>query len=382
MGLASVLRRFPSVLMAWRNLGRNRTRTALAVLGIVIGVIAIASLGMAGVALEQQATSSLGGLTDEASISPGDDIDTDGITDEQVETVRNIAPGTTVIPQKTNSTELSARNGEEANVQVTGVTNAAPLYEIAVGDEPTRLETGALISESTAQTLGLEIGDPVEYEGKIFRVRGFIASDSGFGPDGGGELVLPLSALNEQDYYDSVTVIAEDGDAATEAANSIEDYFNDEDEEILSVTTYGSVQEDITSFTDTLELALLGIGSISLFVASVAILNVMLMSTIERRGEIGVLRAVGVRRGEVLRMILTEAAFLGAVGGVLGAAGSLAVGLVIFYVLVGDPVLALGWSSSRYLLYGFTFALVASVLSGVYPAWKAANESPVDALRG
>ncbi|WP_425515052.1 ABC transporter permease [Halorubrum ezzemoulense] len=382
MGRTSVLRRFPSVLMAWQNLGRNRTRTALAVLGIVVGVIAIASLGMAGVALEQQATSSLGGLTDQATISPGEDIDTDGITDAQAETIRDLLPGVTVIPQKTNFTELSARNGEEANVQVTGLTNPAPLYDLSVGTEPTRLETGALISESTAQTLGLEIGDPIEYEGQLFRIRGFIASQSGFGSDGGGELVLPLSALNQQDDYNSVTIIAEDGDAATEAATTIEEHFNEDDDEVLSVTTYASVQENISSFTDTLELALLGIGSISLFVASVAILNVMLMSTIERRGEIGVLRAVGVRRGEILRMILTEAAFLGVVGGLVGAAGSLVVGVVMFNVLAGDPALALAWSSSRYLLYGFIFALVASILSGIYPAWKAANESPVDALRG
>ncbi|TKX72764.1 ABC transporter permease [Halorubrum sp. GN11_10-6_MGM] len=368
--------------MAWRNLGRNRTRTALAVLGIVIGVIAIASLGMAGVALEQQATSSLGSLTDQAIVSPGEDIDTDGLTETQVETIRDVAPATTVIPQKTNRTELSARNGEKANVQVTGLENPAPLYDIAVGDAPTRLETGTLISESTARTLGLEIGDPIEYDGQLFRIRGLIASDSGFGPDSGGELVLPLSAFNEQDYYNSVTIIAEDGPAATDAANAIEAHFNEDDDEVLSVTTYASVQENITSFTDTLELALLGIGSISLFVASVAILNVMLMSTIERRGEIGVLRAVGVRRGEVLRMILIEAAFLGVVGGIVGAAGSLAVGCVIFHLLANDPALALAWSSSRYLLYGFTFALVASVLSGIYPAWKAANESPVDALRG
>jgi putative ABC transport system permease protein len=108
----------------------------------------------------------------------------------------------------------------------------------------------------------------------------------------------------------------------------------------------------------------------------------MLMSTIERRGEIGVLRAVGVRRGEVLRMILTEAAFLGAVGGLVGSAGSLVVGLALFQVLTGDAALALEWSSSRYLLYGMLFALIASVLSGIYPAWTAANESPVDALRG
>ncbi|MFD1571881.1 ABC transporter permease [Halorubrum laminariae] len=382
MAVASYLRRFPSVLMAWRNLGRNRARTALAMLGIVIGVMAIVSLGMTGVALEQQATANLGNLANEVSVSPGEDIETDGITDDQVETIRDIAPATTVIPQKSNATELTARNGAEANVQVTGVTNPAPLYDIATGDEPTRLQTGALITESTAEQLGLQLGDPVEYGGQIYRIRGFIAAESGFGPSGGGELALPESALNEQEYYNSVTVITEDGETSTATANAIEAEFNDADEEILTATSFASVQEDISSFTNTLELALLGIGSISLFVASVAILNVMLMSTIERRGEIGVLRAVGVRRGEVLRMILTEAAFLGGVGGLIGSAGSLVVGLALFHVLTGEATLALEWSSSRYLLYGMLFALVASILSGIYPAWTAANESPVDALRG
>jgi putative ABC transport system permease protein len=351
-------------------------------LGIVIGVMAIASLGMTGVALEQQATSNLENLANEVSVSPGEDIETDGITAEQVATIRDVAPAATVIPQKSNATELTARNGAEANVQVTGVTNPAPLYDIASGDDPTRLQTGALISASTAEQLGLQLGDPVEYDGQIYRIRGFIAAESGFGPSGGGELVLPESALSDQEYYNSVTVIAADGEASTATANAIEAEFNDADDEILTATSFASVQENISSFTDTLELALLGIGSISLFVASVAILNVMLMSTIERRGEIGVLRAVGVRRGEVLRMILTEAAFLGAVGGLVGSAGSLVVGLALFQVLTGDATLALEWSSSRYLLYGMLFALIASVLSGIYPAWTAANESPVDALRG
>jgi ABC-type transport system, involved in lipoprotein release, permease component len=131
-----------------------------------------------------------------------------------------------------------------------------------------------------------------------------------------------------------------------------------------------------------LNLALLGIGSISLVVASVAILNVMLMSTIERRGEIGVLRAVGIRRGEVLRMILAEAAFLGLLGGIVGAALSVGTGLVVFQLLAGDRLAVFGWPSIRYVVGGFGFAVVASVLSGLYPAWKAANDPPVEALRG
>ncbi|WP_425433176.1 ABC transporter permease [Halarchaeum grantii] len=369
--------------MAWRNLGRNRMRTALAALGIIIGVIAIASLGMATVALQQQASSQLGSLTNQVSASAGDDLDTDGLTDDQISSMESIATDATVVPQKSNSTELTSRSGESAWVSVTGVTNASALYDVAEGESPTRLTTGALITNSTAQTLGLELGDPIEYDGQLYRIRGLIESESGFGLGGGrGELVLPMSALSDQNYYDSVTIIAADGDAASELADELDAYFNTDDETDVQIQSYANIQENIGGFMDTLQTALLGIGGISLVVASVAILNVMLMSVIERRGEIGVLRAVGIRRGEVLRMILAEAAFLGVLGGLVGALGSLAVGLILFQVLAGDATLAFQWASVKYLVYGIAFAVIASVLSGFYPAWKAANESPVEALRG
>ncbi|SDY37618.1 ABC transporter permease [Halobellus clavatus] len=380
MSIRDLLWQLPSVGMAWRNLGRSRVRTALATLGIIIGVVAIASLGMAGVAIQQQATSNLGGIADEVTIRSGTDSTTDGVTQEQVDRIRDVAGDATVIPEKTNSTTLTARDGSERFVSVTGLTRASTLYEVSSGDNPDRLRSGALLTNSTARQLGLEIGDPVEYDGQLYRIRGLIESGGG-GFGGGSELVLPLSALRDQNYYDSVTIVASDGDEAQRISDAVETRFNEGDEEILSVTSFASIQENVGSFLDTLNLALLGIGSISLIVASVAILNVMLMSTIERRGEIGVLRAVGIRRGEVLRMILAEAAFLGIIGGFVGAALSLGVGLVAFEVLAGDATLVFGWASVRYLLLGFGFAVVASLLSGLYPAWKAANDPPVEALR-
>jgi putative ABC transport system permease protein len=381
VSVADLLWRFPSALMAWRNLGRNRVRTGLAALGIVIGVIAIASLGMAGAAIQQQAATDLGGLASEVTVIAGEDSEQDGLTDDQVAEMRAIAGDAPVVPQKSNATRLTSRSGEEVFVSVTGVEQASVLYNVSQGDAPDRLESGALISASTAEQLELEIGDPVEYDGRLYRIRGIIESDGGFG-GGGNELVLPLSALSDQDYYDSVTIEAADGEQATAISEGLEARFNEGDEEVISVTNFAGVQEDIDSFLNTLNLALLGIGSISLVVASVAILNVMLMSTIERRGEIGVLRAVGIRRGEVLRMILTEAAFLGVIGGLLGALVSLGVGMLMFDLIAGDALLVFGWSSFRYLFYGFGFAVFASLLSGLYPAWKAANDRPVDALRG
>jgi putative ABC transport system permease protein len=376
------LRRFPSVQMAWRNLGRNRVRTALAALGIVIGVVAIASLGIAGTAIQQQATADLGSLTNEVTVSAGADSDEDHVTEAQLDEIRGLVTNAEVVPQRTDAATVSSR-GQSVRVSVTAVADPRPLYEVSSGEIPTQLQNGALLTNETARQLGLEIGDPIEYDGGVYRIRGLIESESGFGP-GGNELVVPLSAIDEEGY-DTVTIVAADGDAAVALTETLEERFNRdgrEEREELSVTNFASAQESIGSFLDTLRLALLGIGSISLIVASVAILNVMLMSTIERKGEIGVLRAVGIRRGEVLRMILAEAAFLGVVGGLVGVVASLAIGLVIFQLVTGDPAAALGWESARYLVYGFGFAVAASVVSGIYPAWKAANERPVEALRG
>ncbi len=204
------LRRFPSVEIAWQNLGRNRARTGLATLGIVIGVIAIVSLGMAGTAIQQQATSNLGSLTGEVIVSSGADSDQDGIINNQVDDIRCVMLGADVVPQKSSTTTLSTRSGESVRVSVTGVSQSDVLYETSTGEAPDRLRSGALLSADTAEELGLELGDPVEYDGSLYRLQGFIESDEGFGP-GGDELVLPLAALSEQEYYDTVTILAADG---------------------------------------------------------------------------------------------------------------------------------------------------------------------------
>jgi len=374
------LRRFPSVLMAWRNLGRNRVRTALATLGILIGVVAIASLGMATAAIQQQATANLEGLSNEVTVSAGPDNPNDGISAEQVDDIERLAGGATVVPERSNVTTLSARNGAETRVSVTALTKADAMYNISRGRISNRFRSGALLSQADARRLGIEVGDPVTYDGKIYRVQGILSSSQGLG----GQrrvLVLPLSSMDDQNYYDSVTILTEPEQSVQALTANIESSFNTADEDIVRVRNFASVQQNVGSFLSTLRLGLLGIGSISLVVASVAILNVMLMSTVERRGEIGVLRAVGITRGEVLRMILTEAVFLGIIGGVLGVVVSAGVGVVLFEFLVGSPVNAFRWQSVQYLLYGMLFAVAASAISGLYPAWKAANERPVEALR-
>jgi putative ABC transport system permease protein len=91
---------------------------------------------------------------------------------------------------------------------------------------------------------------------------------------------------------------------------------------------------------------------------------------------------VGYQRRDVLKIMLSEALLLGLVGGAVGAVLSLGGGLVIAQVILGDATSALTPINGLYILAALGFAVVTSVLSGLYPAYKAANEEPVEALRG
>lgn len=377
----SIPRTFPSAMMAWRNLWRNKVRTGLATAGIIIAVVAIAAIGITGTALEYGMTEDLGDLTNQVTVTPGDDNDDNGLTEQQIQEVERIARGATVVPVKSDRQTVLTRAGE-TEAQVEALTSASALYDSANGFVPDQLRTGALVSETLADEYELDVGDAITIDGQSYRILGILASSDlpGMGSaEGRHTVVVPESTLEDQ-LYSTVTIIAADGDTATVIANDLDSYFNTRSE-VIQADTQTDLQDRIGSVFDTLRTALLGIGSISLLVASVSILNVMLMSVIERRGEIGVLRAVGIRRFEVMRMILAEASLLGLVGGVLGVILSFGIGMGLNVVLFDDPWLIFRWASFKYLVYGFGFGVLSSILSGVYPAWKAATDRPVEALR-
>jgi putative ABC transport system permease protein len=108
----------------------------------------------------------------------------------------------------------------------------------------------------------------------------------------------------------------------------------------------------------------------------------MLMSTVERREEIGVMRAVGFQKMDVLKIMLSEATLLGFVGGVVGIGVGVAAGMIINHVITGTVTTAFRPQNFVYIGLAFAFGVGTALLSGFYPAWKAANERPVDALRG
>jgi len=372
-------RRFPAVLMARRNLSRNRLRSALAALGIVIGVLAIASLGMFGTTLRVGADQQLGEFGNEIGVLPNAEAGVENFTERDVQEIERVVSRGEVIPVQSRSVSVG-RGGDLRFVRAYGIESPGALFEAESGRIPERFRNGVLVGSSLADDLDVEPGNTLTVDGRNYRVLAVledVGQISFVNPD--NSVVLPPSEFGRERYA-QVIVTAESGTAANETAMAIRDSLNRRQDRVV-VVELSSITESIDQFFGIINTFLIGVGSISLLVAAVSILNVMLMSTVERRGEIGVLRAVGVQRNEVMRTILAEAALLGVVGGVAGSVLALLAGLALNVYVLDDPMVTFRTRNLLYLVLAFVFALVTSLLSGLYPAWKAAREHPVEALR-
>ena len=377
--LGRLYRRFPSVLMARRNLSRNRLRSALAALGIVIGVLAIASLGMFGTTLRVGADQQLGEFGNEIGVLPNSEAGVTEFTERDVQEVERVVSTGTVVPVKSESVRIG-RGGEETFVRAYGIDDPGALFEAREGRIPERFRQGVLVGSDLADDLDLEAGNTLTVEGRNYRVQAVLEAEgaiSFLNPN--QAVVLPTSAFEEATYA-QIIVTAETGAQANETAMAIRESLNERRERV-TVVELSTVTESIDEFFGIINAFLVGVGSISLVVAAVSILNVMLMSTVERRQEIGVLRAVGVQRAEVMRTILAEAGLLGVVGGLVGTVLAVVAGLALNVYILNDPTVTFRQQNLLYLVLAFGFALVTSLLSGLYPAWKAAREHPVEALR-
>ncbi len=141
------------------------------------------------------------------------------------------------------------------------------------------------------------------------------------------------------------------------------------------------MMDSITSTVSTLTTFVMAIAGISLLVAATSIFNVMMMSVTERIREIGILRSIGTQKGEILRMFMYEATILGLVGAGIGAVMSIILGYLVVLVMVGTTKYFFTYQSLIYVPMAMIIGIAICVFSGVYPAWRAANLDPIEALR-
>ena len=370
----------PAVSMAARNLRRNRVRTALAVLGVCIGVLAVAALGIFGNVLALGAADAIGDIGTQVVVSPNADAGVESLTDADVADIRRAVGGPAVVPLYSDNAIVSGQSDQQF-ATVYGVEEPALAFEAAEGRLPERHRQGAIVGADVAEDLGIGAGDTIGIAGRQVRVVAVLVESQTFSPvQPDGAVFLPESAFSA-DGYAQVLVVADSGESARAAADDIREEVNAREERV-DLFELAAIVDEVNNFFSLLSTFLLGLGAISLVVAGVSILNVMLMSTVERRQEIGVMRAVGVTRRDVLRVLLSEAGLIGAAGAAAGTLLTvlLVAGLVAFTPEV-DASLALDPTNGYYLLLALGFGVGVGLVSGAYPAWKAANERPVEALR-
>lgn len=217
-----------------------------------------------------------------------------------------------------------------------------------------------------------------------FRVVGLLNRSSGSQITSDNAVYLPISVakyvLNETENPNQIYIkiragLDPDVVAASLDAEMLLLHHKTPDTADFTITTASFVQSAISGVMDTLTLFLGGIAAISLLVGAIGVANTMFMSVLERTKEIGILKAMGMKDGEITAMFLIEAAIIGSIGGVLGVALSFLVSAILGYFSVPTVI------SADLVLGALLFSSMVGVFAGVVPARNAARMQPVDALR-
>ena len=374
--------------LARRNVVRHWLRSSLAVIGIVIGVIAIASLGIMGNSIGLMFDDMVSDVGDTIIVSPAAGMGGGKLTERQISDITRAVGSNVVIPFSSTAAKIAVGDKESA-AMIYAIPSAdiPSLLEVESGGYPRDTGGGCLIGSRLAANSrenGLKLGARVRIGSETLRVVG-VLKERGMGFDINPDyaIIVPYAwysnHYNEKEYDQAIVKVRDVGDIDA-VKESIEQRLNRREDTVTVMDTRG-ILESIFAATESITVFLAGIGAISLLVAGVSILNVMLMSVTERIKEIGVLRSIGTRRGEVMRMFIYEALLLGLAGAAIGGVLSFCAGYVVTAVFVENPDYLFDPTSLLYIVFGMAFGVITSVASGLYPAWKAAHLNPIQALR-
>ncbi|MBP7410564.1 ABC transporter permease [Methanoculleus sp. 10] len=374
--------------LARRNVSRHWLRSVLAVIGIAIGVVAIATLGIMGNSIGLMFNDMVSDVGDTIIVSPATGSGTTELTERQVNDITRAVGSNRAIPFATTFDTVTVGEAKSgAMIYAIPARDIPFLLEMEAGAYPKDTGSGCVIGKKLAENskdTGLKLGARATIGNETLRVVG-VLEERGMGFDINPDyaIIVPYSWYSrhyDKDKYDQVIVKVRDVNDLDAVKEAIEQKMNRR-EDVVNVMDTRGILKEVFAAAESITVFLMGIGAVSLIVAGVSILNVMLMSVTERIKEIGVLRSIGTRRSEVMRMFIYEALILGVVGAVIGGVLSFGTGYAITAVFAGNPDYLFNPTSLLYIVFGMAFGVATSAASGLYPAWKAANLNPIQALR-
>jgi putative ABC transport system permease protein len=393
--------------LAFGRLGTGRLRTALTMLGVVIGVASVVALVAVGQGATSGISSRLQGLgTNLLTVNAGASFS--GVTRgaagssttlklADADALRSLA-GVEAVAPELSTQKLVVAGVKNTTTTVIGTTADYPTvraYTIWQGSflTPASVDAGlrvAVLGATTADDLGLgasAIGTNLTIGGLPFRVVGILQAKGGTGfqsPD--DQVLIPVSTASalivggtsvrsvgvSVANPDQMTTVSAEITAALRERHGLTGTAADD----FTIQNQDQLLATVSSVSTLLTVLLAGIASISLIVGGIGIMNIMLVSVRERTREIGIRKAIGARGRDIMAQFLIEALVLSLAGGLFGIAIGLAISALIGVVA--------GWGfifSPLTILAAVGFSLMVGIVFGVWPASQAARLDPVVALR-
>jgi ABC-type antimicrobial peptide transport system permease subunit len=309
---------------------------------------------------------------------------------EECPSVRQVAPAhTKKLAAKFENVSYSTRIvGSTPEIQ--HIRNISVEHGMFFDEEENRLMAPiAVVGPTVVQNLFLgrdPVGESIRIGKVLFKVIGVtVPKGNVSGEDEDDQIIIPLrTAMNRLmnvTYLSNIFVEAAGFDSIHAAEGEIRVLLRERHrlregkDNDFTIQNQADVIETQGSVAKTFSLLVASIAAVSLLIGGVGILGVMLLSIRERVSEIGIRRAVGAGRRDILIQFLAESAFLGIVGGIAGLISGVAASWGVGY-FSGMPVVLV----PEYVMLSLMFSFVTGLIFGIYPAWKAAGLDPIDAL--